>query len=292
MKVQHLKLNSPDYPEILRNIPSPPKDLYVLGDIGPLLQKPRLAVVGSRKVTPYGQQITSQLSEEVAGMGVVIVSGLALGVDALAHNAALKAGGYTIAVMPCGLDKITPTTNHFLAKKILEKGGALISEYPFKTEPFRTNFVARNRIVSGISDAVLITEAAEKSGTLHTANFALEQGKTVMAVPGNITSPLSAGTNNLIKSGAIPITSNQDIMLALGIDASRKARDIIGGNAEEVIVLELLVAGITDAAILQAESSLDPRLFNQTLTMLEITGKIRPLGAGHWALNQSTHEVA
>ncbi|MDB5185997.1 MAG: hypothetical protein JWL85_520 [Candidatus Saccharibacteria bacterium] len=285
MKVQKLTPVSARYPECLRNIASVPKALYILGDIEPLLARPRLAVVGSRKVTPYGKLITSQLSKEAAGKGVVIVSGLALGVDALAHTAALEAGGHTIAVMPCGLDTIYPATNRQLAKRILSNGGALISEYPFGTEPFKSNFVARSRIVSGISDAVLITEAAEKSGTLHTANFALEQGRTVMAVPGNITSPLSAGTNNLIKVGALPVTNINDILLALGLHESNEAYEVLAASKEEADILQLLKDGMTDASLLCATSGMDPRLFNQTLTMLEINGKIRALGAGHWSIN-------
>jgi DNA processing protein len=138
--------------------------------------------------------------------------------------------------------------------------------------------------VSGLSDGVLITEAADKSGTLHTANFALEQGRTVMAVPGNITSGLSSGTNNLIKTGATPITCGEDILIALGLEPKTIASEQLAANAEEAAILDALMRGISDGSELLEVSGLAPQIFNQTLTMLEITGKIRPLGAGHWAL--------
>jgi DNA processing protein len=286
MKVNKLTLGSQDYPETLRSIGSPPEQLYVLGDLNALLTKPRLAVVGSRKVSVYGRQVTQQLAGEAAGKGVIIISGLALGVDGIAHHAALQNTGRTIAVLPCGLDRIYPASHHQLARQIIERGGALISEYPAGTEPYKTNFIARNRIVSGLSDGVLITEAAAKSGTLHTANFALEQGRTVMAVPGNINSPLSQGTNNLLKAGAAPVTEVRDIFYALNLPYGVElVTDVIGSSKEETTVLQLLAAGVTEATELLLQSQLEPAIFNQTLTMLEINGKARPLGAGHWGLS-------
>ena len=279
-----LTLQSPLFPESLRNIPVPPKQLYILGDIDAALAKPKLAIVGSRKVTPYGKAVTLKLSREAAEQGIVIVSGLALGVDGLAHQGALEAGGTTIAVLPCGLDQIYPRTHHHLAKQILEQGGVLVSEYPFDTQPYKTNFLARNRIISGLSDAVLIPEAAIRSGSLNTANHALEQGRTVMAVPGNITSELSGGSNNLIKSGAAPITELSDILSAMDLVASHNKQAPMGTNAQETMLLQLLIDGVSDASELLHRSELETQLFNQTLTMLEITGKIRPLGAGHWGI--------
>jgi DNA processing protein len=284
VKINKVLQNSNAFPGVLKDIPQPPKMLYILGNLQPLVEKPRLAVVGSRKVTPYGRGVTEELVQAIAGQGIVIVSGLALGVDAIAHKAALEAGGKTIAVLPCGLDKPYPATNRQLARRILEQGGALISEYPAGTEPFPSNFIERNRLVSGLSDGVLITEAAAKSGTIHTAGFALEQGKTVMAVPGNITSELSKGTNNLIKSGATPVTSAQDILEALGIGEQLQFQEVLAANAEEEAILQLLRQGITDGSELQALSQLDAASFNQTLTMLEITGKVKAVGAGHWSI--------
>lgn len=284
MKITKIAAQDSAFPEVLRHIPSPPKELFVRGNIAPLLGKMRLAVVGARKVTPYGRGITLELIKEVAGQGIVIISGLAFGVDAVAHQAALETGSQTIAVLPCGLDKPYPAANRRLAEQILDRGGVLVSEYPDGTPPLRQHFIARNRLVSGLSNGVIIIEAAEKSGTLHTAKFALDQGKTVMAVPGNITSELSKGTNRLIRTGATPITSAADILEALGGRQALAAREVVPANAEEAAIIEPLKQGITDGAELQTASSLDPATFNQTLTMLEITGKIRPTGAGHWSL--------
>ncbi len=285
MSITTLKLVNKDIPEPLRHIPTPPKQLWVLGNLTPLLDKPKVAVIGSRKASPYGTHTTEKLAGELAGKGIVIISGLALGIDGIAHRAALGSGGHTIAVLPCGLERVYPSSHRELAKRILDGGGALISEYPEGTEPRRENFIARNRLISGLADGVLIPEAAEKSGSLHTANFALEQGRTVMAVPGNITSPTSKGTNNLIKSGATPVTEAADVLHALGLEGiTPEQTELLGQNREEQIVLDLLGDGVTDAAELLARSELTAPAFNQTLTMLEITGRIKPVGAGHWTL--------
>lgn len=286
MNVNKITSNQPGFPDKLRNIGTPPKSLFYIGDIKPLSEKPVVSIVGSRAVTPYGRQITTKLASELAGRGVAIVSGLALGVDALAHQAALDAGGYTVAVLPSPVEQVYPTTNRKLALRILEQGGALISEYDQddRTEAFKSRFIARNRLVSGLADVLLITEASERSGTLHTANFALEQGRTVMAVPGNITSPTSAGTNNLIKAGAIPVTDLSDILTALKLDGKPEQLEIMAANPAEQSILELLQTGASDSSLIQQQSGLPADVFNQTLTMLEITGKIKPLGSGHWGL--------
>jgi DNA processing protein len=283
-KVKTLTLKSANFPAQLAHIADPPKQLYILGDLDRVLALPRLAVVGSRKVSAYGRSVTVKLAKEAAEQGIVIVSGLALGVDSLAHQAALDAGGTTVAVLPSGLSKIYPSSHHQLAERILQGGGVLITEYPEGSEPYKLNFIARNRLISGLSDAVLITEAATKSGSLHTANFALEQGRTVLVVPGNITSELSAGTNNLIKTGAAPVTELRDILAAMSLEQQSKPRIPMGANAEETVLLTFLSRGVTDVSELLAASELTPSIFNQTLTMLEITGKIRPVGAGHWAI--------
>jgi len=284
MKINKLTLDQ--IPERLQQIASPPKTLYWTGTaLTDLLAYKCVAIVGSRKVTAYGRQVTAQLAGQLAEQGIVIISGLALGVDAIAHQAALDAGGKTIAVLPGPLDIIYPRSHQQLAEHILEQGGALVSEYPAGTEPFRSNFVARNRLVAGLSDALLITEAAEKSGSLHTARFALEQGKDVLAVPGNITSAASTGTNNLLKAGAAPVTSCQDVLNILGLhEHSGNARATIGRDHQEQTVIDLLLQGLSDGDELQQVSKLDIATFNQTLTMLEISGKIRALGANQWAL--------
>lgn len=285
MKIKHITLKHKDYPQSLRNIPSSPKNLYYLGNLDLVSANSILSVVGTRKPTTYGRQIITQLIPEVAKAEVVVVSGLALGVDGLAHRACLEASGKTIAVMGCGLDKIYPTSHRELAKNILESGGLIISEYEVGMPALPQNFIARNRIISGLSNATLIVEAAIKSGSLHTANFALEQGKTILAVPGNITSPMSAGTNQLIKTGATPISSGKEILQSLGIDtqdyAKKSAR---GNNPAEQAIIDLLNTNITDGDELQTLSKLSAVEFQQTMTMLEITGTIHPLGANHWNL--------
>lgn len=284
-KVKLLTLKNTEFPEILKHIPGPPKELFLMGELQPLMELPRVAIVGSRKVTPYGRQVTQQLARELAKAGVVIISGLALGVDAIAHEAALEAGGKCIAVLPTSLQEIYPASHRHLAKKILANGGALISEYPEGMPSLKQNFIERNRLVSGLSDGVLITEAAVKSGTLHTANFALDQGKTVMAVPGNITSQTSQGTNNLLKSGAILITEIADILSALHLTLKDLQRQLpLAANKSEQVILDIILSGVSDGSLILTESRLSPSEFNQTLTMLEITGKIRPLGSGNWGI--------
>lgn len=285
-KINKLTLKDSSYPKKLAEIPSSPRTLfYISDDWSKLLKKPAIAIVGSRKMSGYGRAVTEEFVRGLSQAGVVIVSGLALGIDSVAHKEALENREKTIAVLPCGLDSIYPATHHSLAQRIIKQGGALVSEYPPGMPPQRQNFIARNRIVSGLADAVLITEAAEKSGTLHTANFALEQGRDVFAIPGNITSYLSRGTNNLIKAGATPVTNPKDVLQILGLDADTQQATPVASNKEERIILELLLSGVTDADRLLIESDLDPSVFNQTLTMLEISGKVKPLGGGQWTLS-------
>ncbi len=287
MNIKKLTLENPDFPAALAAIPHPPKQLFVLsGAWQKIVNMPLVSIVGSRKVTPYGRNVTFSLSGDLASRGIGIVSGLALGVDGIAHQAALDAGGITIAVLPSGLDAIYPTGHTELARTILARGGALISEYPSGTPPFRQNCIARNRLVSGVGLGLLVTESAQKRGTLHTANFALEQGKTVFAVPGNITSQLSQGTNNLIKAGALPVTDVNDILSALNLRTVSSADQMpMAASSEEASLLTLLQSGVSDVSELQLLSKLSPASFNQTLTMLEITGKIRSLGGGQWGMS-------
>lgn len=274
-----------ELPDRLKQIPDPPKQLFIRGEpLENLLQKPCLTVVGSRKVSPYGREITNRLVTDVSRAGVVIVSGLAFGVDALAHKAALEARGPTIAVLPTSIDNIQPASHRQLAESIVEQGGTLISEYPSGAFVQKWNFVQRNRIASGLSQAVLITEAGERSGTLHTASFALEQGREVLAVPGNVTSPTSIGTNNLIKIGATPVTTSDDILQVLGIEPTQARGAVLGDTPEEQQLINLINVDIRDGDELLKRSGLNISLFNQTMTMLEITGKITPLGGNNWTL--------
>lgn len=267
----------------LLNIPQPPDFLFYVGT--PPEQwtdKPKVAIVGSRKVSSYGRSVTEQLAGELSRAGVVIISGLAYGVDAVAHSAALEAGGLTVAVLPTGLDQVYPAGHHNLAKAILSSGGTLLSEYKAGSEVFRLNFIARNRIVSGLSDILLITEAAVNSGTLHTARFALEQGKTVMVVPGNITSPTSVGCNNLIKSGAVPVTSASDIFFALNIAPETARNNTFRGAPEEELIFKLISEGMSSQEELALASKLSSAAVYSSLTALEISGYIRPQGNGRW----------
>lgn len=284
MKVNKIVRSNKSYPKRLLDISDSPKELYVLGSLQKLLTNPCLSVVGTRKITPYGRAVTEKLVIDIAKRGITIISGLAIGVDAVAHKASLEAGGQTIAVLPCGLDKPYPSSHRQLAKHILENGGALVSEYPPGSPPLQHNFIARNRIVSGLGDAVLVTEAAAKSGTMHTVSFALDQGKSVMAVPGNITSNLSEGTNNLIKTGATPVTSADDILQVLGINNQQLSIEILPANGSEALILDLIKSGLTDGNELQVKSDLQASEFNQMLTMMEINGKIRSIGANHWTI--------
>lgn len=285
MNIKMLKLGSPGFPDRLSQIPSPPQQLFHAGaPLGELLKRPCVTIVGTRSVTAYGRQVTTDLASRLAEQGIVIISGLALGVDSLAHRAALEIGGLTIAVLPSPLQNIVPKTNQQLAVRILANGGALISEYAETQEPFKQNFVARNRLMSGLGQVTVVTEAGKKSGSIHTTNFALEQGRTVLAVPGNINQYGSAGTNNLLKKGATPVTSHYDVLHELGLyDRKRPVLHLKGRNANEQLIIDLIISGVSQGEELLHRSQLSPKSFNQALTMLELGGKIRPLGANHWA---------
>lgn len=284
MKINKVSKQHKQFPAYLREISSVPKELFYLGE--PLENYlPAVTIVGARKITRYGEEVTYRLAYDLAKQGITIVSGLALGVDGVAHKGALDAGGRTIAVLAGGLDEITPPSHRNLAIEILKKHGTILSEYSAGTPSLKQNFIARNRIVSALSDMIIITESAETGGSLATANFALEQNKLVGAVPGNITSSQSVGPNNLIKSGATPVTNAEDVLNALGIKAEAKARqEVFGDTKEEQIIIDIMKEGITELDQIQTRSELDPATFSQTITMLEISGKIRPLGAAHWTL--------
>jgi DNA processing protein len=282
MKINAISSDYGKYFKIVESIAKCPKRLWYVGEL-PTERLPTVAIVGTRKPTSYGREVAYRLAFDLAKRGVVVVSGLALGTDSIAHRGALEAGGRTIAVMAGGLDRIHPMSHRNLAVDIVTNNGALISEYPPGTAPFQSNFIARNRIVSGISDVVVVVEASLKSGTIHTAGFALEQGRTVMAVPGNITNAVSVGCNNLIKMGAAPVTESADIYNELGITNEQTTLPL-GDSREEQVILDLIAAGSRDGDDIQKQSGLTPALFSQTLTMLEISGKIRALGANQWAM--------
>ncbi len=286
MQINCLYLGDKPYPKLLSQIPDPPKQLFWAGEeLSALLKQPCVAIVGSRKVTSYGRAITEKLAAELAGLGITIISGLAFGVDSIAHEAALSVSGKTIAVLPRGLDQIYPASHRPLANKIIDSGGALVTEYPEGSDLQNFQFLARNRIISGLSLGVIVTEAAKRSGSLNTANSALEQSREVMAIPGNITSPLSAGTNNLIKLGATPILSYQDVLDTLKLKFEPKLEDLLKNTTEiERLILSLISEGVADSGTLLIGSQLEPTLFNQTMTMLELNGRIKNSGNDAWRL--------
>lgn len=211
-KIQIINYKNNKYPKKLNNIVNKPIVLYMKGDINNLNNE-SVAIVGSRNCSVYGKKNASFFSYELAKSNVNIVSGLARGIDTEAHVNAIKARGKTVAVIGNGIDNIYPKENYKLTEKILENNGLIISEYIVGTRPEKQNFPRRNRIISGVSDAVIVVEANEKSGALITANYAIEQGKEVWAIPGNINSYTSVGTNNLIKDGANVLTNIRDIVM-------------------------------------------------------------------------------
>jgi DNA processing protein len=284
MKINRLAPDRHDYLQIIGNIAKKPKALYYTGKL-PETRRPTVAIVGTRKPSSYGKEVAHAFAYELAKQGVVIISGLALGIDGIAHRAALEASGTTIAVLANSVDHIYPRSHQALADQIMKQDGAIISEYEPPTEARTYQFLARNRIISGLSDAVVIVEAATRSGTLNTASYALEQGKELFAVPGNITSPLSSGCNNLIRQGAMPATSADDILSAI-MPARRplQAALALGETPAEELILSYLRAGIRDGDQLQEKTELPPAEFTQSLTMMEINGIIRSLGANQWTI--------
>lgn len=281
MQISNFPYDSNDFPDTLRQLEKPPVSINVLGT---LPKDSLVAVVGSRRPTAYGERITYQITRELARAGAVIVSGLAIGVDSIAHRAALDAGGKTVAVLAQGLDRIYPAQHRGLAKEILAKGGALVSEYDVGTESYPGNFVARNRIIAALSMGVLVTEAAAKSGALITARDAGQLGRIIMAVPGNVTSEFSAGPNTLLRTkDAQVVTSGTDAIVALGFHA-REPVAVPAQSADEALLLRLLGAGTSSSDELITKSQLSAAQFANIISLMEITGKVRNLGAGTWVI--------
>lgn len=290
MEINRIIPDEHNFTQRLASIANPPKSLCFMGTL-PTSGAPVVAIVGSRKPSAYGREVTEQLASDLATAGCIIVSGLALGIDGIAQKAALKAGGTVIGVIPNELPDISPQTNYKLAMNIIENGGAILSEWKKGDGKVvnRWSFLERNRLVSGLADAVIITEAAERSGTLNTAAHALSQGRDVFAVPGNITSPLSAGCNALLKQGALVAITATDILDAIAPSAIQSATDQaivpLGETPAENTIIDLLRAGLRDGDQLQQQSGLNPADFATALTMLEINGVIKPLGANNWTLS-------
>jgi DNA processing protein len=236
-----LLLDDGVYPALLREIFDPPITLYLKGEWAACFDQPCVAIVGSRRSSTYGQNAASMLARDLAKRGLTIISGLARGIDAAAHRGALEAGGRTLAVIGTGLDQVYPRDHKKLAEEITAAGGAVVSEFPLETPPAPQNFPYRNRVISGLSLGVLVVEAAENSGSLITARLALEQGREVFAVPGNITSRNSFGTNYLIKgAGAKLVQQWQDIVMELPPEiAARLLPPELGKKQEKGLVEQL-----------------------------------------------------
>lgn len=354
-KINRISPLESDFTEVLDAIALKPKTLYFYGKMPKNVvksgaagskqkslwggtssssQRPKtVAIVGARHNTTYGQEVAYRLAYELGKRGVVVISGLAYGIDSIAHRGCLDAGGVTLAVLGTPIDRIYPRGHTALAAEIIEKGGVVISEYApaeaknwvkiasespdernsasggpeaTKAVPLapgeywdeagrrrvtsKAAFLYRNRLISGLADAVVVVEAARRSGSLNTAAHALEQGKEVFAVPGNINNPYSQGCNRLIAEGAFPYTEPDDVLRVLfPADFAKKCRKmqkkgLIGDSDAETAVLKVLSAGINRGEEIMRKALLPPEVFNQTITLLELKSRVRSLGANNWAL--------
>lgn len=272
------------FTSVLNRYEKMPSELYIAGKL-PDERIPAVAIIGSRKPTPYGEEVTYKLAYDLAKSGVVIISGLAYGIDAIAHKACLDAGGTAIAVVAQGLHRIYPASHVGLAERIIKSGGALISEYPEGTEAQKYHFLARNRLVSGLADAVLVTEAADRSGTFSTVAHAISQNKEVFAVPGPITSLVSVGPNRLLQQGAHVTLSAQDILEIVAPSYSTQQQALpFTTTALEQSIVDTIYMGVTNRDEIQATLKVSPQDLLQALTMLELNGTLTQLGGNRWCI--------
>lgn len=284
--VSVLQIDSPDYPRLLREIPHAPALLYCRGELR-VEDELAVAMVGTRKATAYGADMARRFAYDFGKSEVTVISGLALGVDTVAHHAALDAGGRTIAVLGSGLDVIYPARNRRLADSVMDHG-ALISEYPLGTKPDARNFPARNRIISGLSRGVVVVEAPLKSGALITASFAGDQGRHVYAVPGSARSPSSAGCHRLIREGATLVTSARQVMEEMLVEVSKVAvqtRLELPEEPDERALYNLIGAEPRHIDELCHASGLAIQQTTGALLALELKGLIRQQGAGYYVRN-------
>jgi len=286
-KLKKLKINvvtilDKNYPVNLRGLTGAPSVLYFKGTLK-TADTNSVAIVGSRKMTSYGREVAEKFAGELASFGVTIISGLARGIDTAAHKGALSVSGRTIAVLGNGLDTIYPPENTKLADEIIKNGGAIVSEYPLGYPALPVNFAIRNRIVSGMSSCVIVVEGAVKSGTLLTATHAAEQGKTVFAIPGQITSPLSAAPHYLLKNGARIATSARDILeemdMQVKVDTERIER-VLPSTKDEAILIEFLTNEPMHLDELVRISGCETAEISARLTIMEMKGMVRNLGKG------------
>lgn len=273
-----------DFPALLSTIPDAPLALYWRGSLT-ALERPGVAIVGARRASRYGRDLARGLARDISERGATVVSGLALGIDGAAHLGALDAAGPTIAVLGSGLNRTQPRSHLPLARRILEHGGLIVSEYPLDQPGWPAQFPERNRLISGLSAGVVVVEASEKSGSLITADFATQQGRDVMAVPGVPGVPNSAGVNRLLKTGAALVETADDVLGALGLHA---AGDTFGALAvapplstELVALLDVLDAGAMSVDSLAAELDLGVRDVVMRLTELEIGGFVERVADGY-----------
>ncbi len=268
-----------EYPARLKEIDQPPPVLFIRGEylMDDLFA---VAIVGTRKVTPYGRQVTEEIASYLAANGITVISGLARGVDAIAHQAALKAGGRTMAVLGSGVDKIYPPEHRGLAEQMMARG-AIVSDYAVGTPPDASNFPPRNRIISGLSLAVVVVEAAETSGALITAEFAAEQGREIFAVPGSIFAPQSKGTNRLIQKGAQSLLTPADLMQALDLTRMgehKSARKVLPSDETEALVLNTLGSEPMHVDEIRNQANLPIEKISAALAMMELKGMVRQVG--------------
>ncbi|MDE2000940.1 MAG: DNA-processing protein DprA [Patescibacteria group bacterium] len=270
--------DDPEYPALLREIPFPPHGLYVLGDIA--YAQPAIAVVGTRAATPHGKTLAKSFATALAGAGVPIISGLALGVDAEAHRGALDVGGKTIAILGTPLDYIYPRAHVRLADEILKSGGAIVSEFAFGHGYNPSNFLVRNRIISGLSTGALIIEAPERSGSLATARFALEQNRDIFVIPGSTQLTNYKGSHALIKSGAMLVTEPEDILEHYGLTEHQGAspEDLVTGDERDIVIAIRDAGGSATADAIAEKTGKDITEVNQALALLSIKGIIKELG--------------
>lgn len=284
--IKVLSVADRDYPANLRQISDAPPVLYYKGSILPQ-DDLSIAVVGARNATVYGRQVTEKLVSSLVMSGLVVVSGLARGIDSIAHRAAIDSGGRTIAVLGSGVDLIYPPENRQLAERII-KNGALVSEFPLGFPSVPSNFPARNRVISGLSLGVLVTEAAADSGSLITAGQAAEQGREVFAVPGPITSKMSEGVNQLIKEGVHPATDADDILKVLDIERKKRqlpvARDQGPVDKEQKKIFEILDGQSKHIDVIARESGLKIDKVSSMLSMMELSGLVKNYGSGIWGV--------
>jgi len=286
MKVNKINIKgivSESFLSPLLHIAKPPENLYIKGTL-PDKKMPVVAIVGTRRPSAYGREVTQMIASDLARNGVIVVSGLAAGIDTIAHTATLEAGGTTIAVLAQGLHEIYPATNKALSERIT-KQGALISEYEIGEPAMKHHFLARNRIVSGLADAIVVTEAADKSGTFSTVAHALEQNKEVFAVPGPINSLLSVGPNRLLQQGARVVLSAQDILDVIAPQlVAQQQRLVFGDTPLESLIIDLIKSGIRSGDELLEKSEATTAEFSTALTMLELHGTIKSLGGNMWSV--------